>query len=178
MKPKKKNYQQRMNEVKQELDEQRKELHEAKEKNKLLQRANEILQRKCDVLKEQQKRIETNVDDIQNEMITALEKKCTSLQTAAMPLPVPPFYILVTNFNHYRVHNNIFKSDPLYSHHPGGYKLVVIIQPNGGGERKGTCVSLHVHLLPGEFDNQLHWPFSNKIAIQAYNRIIEQWSLE
>ena len=79
-----------MNEVKQELDEQRKELHEAKEKNKLLQRANEILQRKCDVLMEQQKRIETNVDDIQKKTIAALEKKCTSLQTAAMPLPVPP----------------------------------------------------------------------------------------
>ena len=84
----------------------------------------------------------------------------------------------MTNFNHYRVHNNIFKSDPLYSHHPGGYNLVVIIQPNGGGERKGTHVSLHVHLLPGEFDNQLRWPFSSKIVIQAYNRIIEQWSLE
>ena len=180
----KKIHQEGMVEVKQELNdlkqahrEQREELHEAKEKNKLLQRVNENLQSICDVLKEQQKRIETNVDDLQKRKIVALENKCASLQTATMPLPVPPFYILVANFDHYRVHNHIFKSDPFYSH-PAGYKLVVIIRPNGNGERKGTHVSLHVHLLPGEFDDQLRWPFSGKITVQAYSRTKEQWSFQ
>jgi hypothetical protein len=170
-----------LEEVKQELsglkqahDQQREELREAKEENKFLWRANENLQRVCDVLKAEQKQIESHVDDIQNQKIAALEK---SLQTASMPLPVPPFYIIVTNYNHYRINNLLFKSDPFYSH-ADGYKMTLIIRPNGIGDRKGTHISLHLHLLPGEFDDQLCWPFSGKITIQAYNRTKEQWSYQ
>lgn len=180
----KKMHKKSLDEVKQELDnlkqahhEQKEELHEAKEKNEHLQRANENLQRVCDVLKAEQKQIEASVDDIRTKKITTLEKKCTSLQTTMMPLPVPPFYVLVANFNHFQINNLVFKSDPFYSH-PGGYKMVVVVRPNGLGDKKGTYVSLHVHLLPGEFDGQLHWPFSGKVTVQAYNRRKEQWSLK
>ena len=82
---------------------------------------------------------------------------------------------MVTNFNHYRVNNLVFKSDPFYSH-ADGYKLTVIIRPNGNGDRKGTHVSLYLRLLPGEFDDYLHWPFSGKITVQAYNRTNAQRS--
>ena len=71
----------------------------------------------------------------------------------------------------------MFKSDPFYSH-PGGYKVLTIICPNDGGERQGTHVSLSVHLFPGEFDNQLHWPFNGRITVQAYNCTTEKWSFE
>lgn len=174
-------YQKRLDEVRQELDdlkqahhEQKEELCEAKEKNEHLQRANENLQRVCDALNAEQKQIEANIDDIQTKTIAALEKK---LQTTTMPLPVPPFYVLVANFDRYQTYNSLFLSDPFYSH-PGGYKMVVIVRPNGVGDKIRSHVSLHVHLLPGEFDDQLHWPFSGKVTVQAYNRTKEQWSFE
>ena len=94
-----------------------------------------------------------------------------------MPLPVPPFYIFLTNFGHYQVNNSVFKSDPFYSH-AGGYKMVMIIRPNGFGKWQGNHVSLHVSLLPGEFDDQLRWPFYGRIAVQAYNCMTEKWSIE
>ena len=148
-------HQQSLDAVKQELDVLKQAHREAQEKT-------EHLQRICDVLK-------ADVD--------TLEKRCVSLQTITMPLSVPPFYVLVTDFDHYQRNNLIFTSDPFYSH-PGGYKLLMIVRPNGNGRRKGTHVSLHVHLLPGEFDDQLRWPFSGKIKVQAYNRTRDQWSLQ
>ena len=162
-------HQKSLDEVKQELGDLKQENHQE------LRKAKEDLQRVCDVLKAGQKQIEANVDDMQKIKIASLEKKYTSLRTTTMPLPVPPFYIMVTNFNHCRVNNLVFKSDPFYSH-ADGYKLIVIIRPNGNGDRKGTHVSLYLRLLPGEFDDHLHWPFSGKITVQAYNRTKEQWS--
>ena len=168
---------QELGDLKQVHRQQGEELREAKEENKLLWRANENLQRVCDVLKAEQKRIEANIDDIQKRKILALEKKCTSLQAASMPLPVPPFYVLLTNFDHRRENNHLFKSEPFYSH-VGGYKMAVLIRPNGFSIRQGTHVSLHVSLLPGEFDDQLHWPFNGKVTIEAYNCGSEQWSFK
>ena len=94
-----------------------------------------------------------------------------------MPLPVPPFYVSLTNFNHYRENNHIFMSDPFYSH-VGGYKMVMIIRPNGVGIWQGSHISLYIFLLPGEFDDQLCWPFNCRITVQAYNRTKEKWSLQ
>ena len=162
-------HQQGLDEVKQELDDLKKahldqseELCEAKEKNELLQRTNITLQRTCDTLK-------MDVD--------TLKGKLAAQEMRLMPLPVPPIYVLVTNFGQYQKDDRVFKSDPFYSH-PGGYKMLVVIRPNSIGERKGSHVSLHVHLLPGEFDNQLHWPFSGKITVQAYERTRDQWSFQ
>ena len=165
-------HQQDLDEVKQKLDnlkrahrEQREELSEAKEKSELLQRANITLQRTCDILK-------ADVDALQNS-----KGKIATLEKRLVPLPIPPIYVLVTNFGQYQKDDCVFKSDPFYSH-PGGYKMVVVIRPNGIGERKGTHVSLHVHLLPGEFDDQLRWPYSGKITVQAYDRTRDQWSFQ
>ena len=163
-------HQKSLDEVRQELGDLKQENHQQKEE---LRKAKEDLQRVCD----EQKQIEANVDNIQKIKIVTLEKKYTSLRTTTMPLPVPPFYITVPNFNHYQVNSLLFKSDPFYSH-ADGYKMMMLIRPNGTGDRKGTHVSLYLHILPGEFDDHLHWPFSGKITVQAYNRTIEQWSLK
>ena len=91
-----------------------------------------------------------------------------------MPLPVPPFYVVLTNFYHYRENNHLFMSVPFFSH-AGGYKMAMTIRPNGFSVRQGTHVSLHVCLLPGEFDDQLHWPFNGKINCRG---VSERWSFK
>ena len=37
---------------------------------------------------------------------------------------------------------------------------------NGDGTRKGTDVSVYVHLMRGEFDDLLKWPFRRDVTIQ------------
>ena len=56
--------------------------------------------------------------------------------------------------------------------------MVMSIYPNGYGSRKGTHLSLFVHILRGEFDDKLRWPFDGEVTIQAYNRTTQQWSME
>lgn len=98
-----------------------------------------------------------------------------SLKAHTTPLTLTPFYFIVVNLDHYQVNNYMFNSEPFYSH-AGGYKMLVTIYPNGVGERKNTHVSVYVGILRGEFDNQLRWPFSGSVTIEAYNRTLEQWS--
>ena len=56
--------------------------------------------------------------------------------------------------------------------------MVMSIYPNGYGSRKGTHLSLYVHILRGEFDDKLRWPFDGEVTVQAYNRTTEQWSMK
>ena len=108
-----------LDEVKQGLDDlkwahhlQKKELRAVKEKSEHLQRANYTLQKACDTLRDK---------------VDALEKgKMATLEKRLVPLPVPPIYVLVTNFDLYQKNNSVFKSDPFYTH-PGGYKMVVVV---------------------------------------------------
>ena len=60
--------------------------------------------------------------------------------------------------------NSIWKSKPFYSH-AHGYKLSLHVAPNGLRNARGTHVSVVIHLMKGEFDEDLHWPLRGKIAI-------------
>ena len=100
-----------------------------------------------------------------------------SLQTHTSPLPLPPFYFVMRNFDHYQKHNYIFASEPFYTH-PGGYKMAVAIYTKSDDEGKGTHLSIYLDILRGEFDDKLQWPFDGEVTVQAYNRTTRQWSME
>jgi TNF receptor-associated factor 4 len=53
----------------------------------------------------------------------------------------------------------------------GGYKLVMVIFPNGYGEDEGDCISCFVCLLPGEFDDILEWPLRGEITVELLNQL-------
>ena len=46
---------------------------------------------------------------------------------------------------------------------------MLMVNANGGGSGKGTHLSLFVHLLKGEYDDQLQWPFNANITVQLLN---------
>ena len=179
----KKLQQQGLDKVIQELDDLKQAHHQQGEELREAKEANENLQRVCDVLKAEQKQ----VDNIHNRKIATLEKKCTSLQTPTttikqelgdlkqelhqqiedlqmhtIPLPVPPFYFSLTNFQHYQSNDLYFCSEPFYSH-PGGYKMKIVINPNGFGDARGDYMGLYIAIFRGEFDDQLRWPFDGSI---------------
>ena len=97
------------------------------------------------------------------------------LETKKATLSVPPFYFALYNFRHSQSINYVWFSDPFYSH-PGGYKMVIIVYPNGFGSKKGTHVSLYACLQRGEFDDQLEWPFNGRITVEVYNFTAKEWS--
>ena len=79
-----------------------------------------------------------------------------------------PIEFIMTQFALYKKRNYHWCSPPFYTG-PGGYKLCLRVDANGW--RSGTIshVSVYAHLMRGEFDNTLTWPFKGDITIQLVN---------
>lgn len=80
----------------------------------------------------------------------------------------PPFYFTLYNFDHCKRNKLKWFSEPFYSH-CSGYKMCIGIDAAGTSVGEGTHVSLNVHLLPGEYDDSLRWPFRGTVRIQLLN---------
>ena len=66
----------------------------------------------------------------------------------------------------YKENDFCWYSDPFYSH-PGGYKMIIAVYPNGRGTEMGTHLSIFVNIIRGEFDDQLEWPCNVVVTIEA-----------
>ena len=82
--------------------------------------------------------------------------------------PVGATFIM-TNFEEYKRDNDIWFSPHFYTH-PNGYKMCLGVIANGIDKGKGTHVSVFVHLMRGEFDDQLKWPFRGNVTIIMMNQ--------
>ena len=47
--------------------------------------------------------------------------------------------------------------------------MCIRVDANGSGSGAGTHVSVYVHLMRGEYDSRLVWPFRGDITIQLVN---------
>ena len=188
--------------LQQELEAHKKEIEQMKcSKEDDLRKVKEAFQKELGVLKQLQQRevsklqhqmdeikqthqkmynsLQTEVKQnmIQKRKLVALEEECASLRTHMIPLPLPPFYALMSNVDHYLEDEYTYNSSPFYSH-PGGYKMNIVAYPNGSVRSRDTCLSVGIAILRGEFDDQLKWPFNGEVTIQAYNRTQRRWSAE
>ena len=84
--------------------------------------------------------------------------------------PVVPVVITMDIFAHHKNEDKQWFSDPFYTH-PHGYKMCLNVYANGNGLGKGTHVSVYVHLMRGEFDDHLQWPFRGDIPVQLLNQL-------
>ena len=48
--------------------------------------------------------------------------------------------------------------------------MCLCVGANGKGSGRGTHLSVFVHLMRGEFDDQLKWPFRGKIIVGLVNQ--------
>ena len=75
------------------------------------------------------------------------------------------------NFEHYRAEKLHWFSTPFYSHRPdGGYKMCIRVNPSGVCSGKGTHISVLVHLMKGEYDDSLSWPFRGSVTVEMLNQ--------
>lgn len=59
---------------------------------------------------------------------------------------------------------------PFYSH-SGGCKMQLRIYPNGADHGKDTHISLYCHLMKGNNDNDLKWPFEGTVEVKMLNQV-------
>ena len=82
----------------------------------------------------------------------------------------PPHIIRLSGFESKTRMNTEWHSSPFYSHF-GGYKMCLHVYANGIGAGKGTHVSVYTHLIKGENDDNLKWPFRGIITVTLLNQI-------
>ena len=75
---------------------------------------------------------------------------------------------VIDNFSKRKQSNEECISEPFYSHEKG-YKLSLLVYPNGQYNWKNKYVSLFVHLMKGDNDNNLTFPFRGDILVQIVN---------
>ena len=73
------------------------------------------------------------------------------------------------NFEYNKRKDIEWYSSPFYTHQQG-YKMCVRIDANGYNIGRGTHVSLYTCFMPGEYDDELVWPFCGKIEIELLNQ--------
>ena len=55
-------------------------------------------------------------------------------------------------------------SEPFYTH-PGGYKMCLSVYANGTGQGYGSHVSVFAHIMRGEYDDELSWPYRGTVTV-------------
>ena len=80
----------------------------------------------------------------------------------------PPCTITMFNYSEHKRVGDQWRSPPFYSKRHG-YKLQLLVDANGAGNGKGTHISVYVHLMKGENDSVLKWPFDNEFIIKLLN---------
>ena len=96
----------------------------------------------------------------------------------ALPVPAPPtdsifcppVIFTIDRFSIRKIHNEKWISPPFYTH-TGGYKMCLSVFPNGTQEAQGNHISVFLHMMQGEFDDHLKWPFPDAVInITALNQ--------
>ena len=85
-------------------------------------------------------------------------------------LPIPPVEgytaipaaFTIDNFASRKQNDEIWVSPPFYTH-VAGYKMRIDVYPNGDSTGRGTHVSVYLHMLQGENDDYLPWPFPGAV---------------
>ena len=67
-----------------------------------------------------------------------------------------PIIFQLINYSEYKRSNKVWYSAPFYV--ANGYKMCLAVYANGTGIGKGSCVSIALCLMKGEFDAQVAWP--------------------
>ena len=126
------------------------------------------LSQELQVVKGRKQHLEQCVSELKDEVRELKEevkdlKEARQLETCTGQ-PIGHVEFTMTNFEQHKKENSPWYSPPFYTH-PHGYKMGLSVYPNGQGDAVGTHASVFVHLLRGEFDEHLKWPFQGNITI-------------
>ena len=88
------------------------------------------------------------------------------------PHAVPPCIRAMTNYTQHKVKGDSWYSAPFYTGQ-GGYKLQLTVNSS-----EGSHVSVAVHLMSGDNDDCLGWPFKGSIDVKLLNWTEDENHLE
>ena len=115
--------------------------------------------------------LKSTIEQQQKQIVALMSATQVALdmQKPLAPVFVTPLDIVMTDFEEHKKADDKWYSPPFYSH-IGGYKMCLNVVANGSGDDKGTHITVGVHLMRGENDDLLKWPFRGDITIQLLNQ--------
>ena len=78
---------------------------------------------------------------------------------------LPPVTFAVRDFLKLKDSDAEWMSLPFYTH-PQGYRLCLVVYPNGFESGKGTHMSVFIGLMEGNYDDMLKWPVEIDVSIE------------
>ena len=111
----------------------------------------------------------------QEKQIKTLSAQVHQLTTALRhfssnsPIFFPPPVFTMTDFEQHKKDNDQWFSPPFYSH-IRGYKFCISVFANGSAIGKGTHIAVYLHMMSGEYDDSLKWPFHGEVTVQLLNQ--------
>ena len=125
-----------------------------------------VLTQKDMLLSENKKRmvkLETTVKQ-HEEQIHELKTAIKRQKNIPEAKTFPPVDLYMKDLQlHWAVDDQWF-SEPFYSH-PGGYKMCLSVYAAGVGQGNGSHVSVFAHIMKGEYDDQLSWPYRGTVTV-------------
>ena len=101
--------------------------------------------------------------------IEELEEENEALKRSLEPiLPSLPVEFTMTKFDQYKKSKEYWYSPPFYTH-PRGYKMCLKVKPDSMAV--GKYIGVGVHLMRGDFDHLLKWPFEDSVAFEMLNQL-------
>ena len=103
-----------------------------------------------------------------------LSKPELQLQIAALPLStgflmnLPPVVFTIVDFTKMKEFDTEWVSPSFYSH-PQGYKLCLVVYPNGTMNGSDTHMSVYVGISDEEHGDHLVWPLNADVAVEILN---------
>ena len=125
---------------------------------------------------------EKNAEDLKSSKIISINEslECVKEQLVTIEseihylgqqvdFPVLPVYLNMTNVEEYSVSKSGWLSEPFYTHE-GGYRMRLVVYPNGKHSGAGTHVSVAVYLMSGKYDHKLDWPLNMTLSVTLLNQ--------
>ncbi len=92
-------------------------------------------------------------------------------------IPIAEFKL--PNYSKLRKKNEKWKSEPFYTIPPNeGYKFLMAVHTNGKDKFVDKSISIYTHLLKGENDDKLSFPFRDVITVQLVNQLEDKRHIE
>ncbi len=76
----------------------------------------------------------------------------------------------IKKFEEHKLEKEDFYSPPFHTS-GAGYKLCICVYANGVGAGLGTHVSVGAHLMKGDNDDSLSWPFTGTVTFELLNQL-------
>ena len=119
-------------------------------------------------LKENKQKIE-ELEEENEALKRSLARKTEEIQRKLEPiLPSLPIEFTMTNLHQYKWNKECWYS-PSFHTHSRGYKMCLKVNPDIDSD--GKLIHVGVHLMRGDFDHLLKWPFEDSIAFEMLNQL-------